>query len=92
MPLEAFYVRFLSPTRLAVALKKGFAVQGGFEMVDLTTTETQSLLDPSDSSLDLLPKKVKPMAVFRVSDIFLVCFDSAKPFSYLFNVAPSYKG
>ncbi|KAJ7117575.1 CNH domain-containing protein [Mycena epipterygia] len=75
IPRETYSVRFLSRTRLAAALKKGFAVQGGFEMVDLTTLETQSLLDPDDAALDFVHKKVKPMAVFRVSDVFLVCYD-----------------
>ncbi|KAJ7509773.1 CNH domain-containing protein [Mycena galericulata] len=75
MPHETFSVRFLSRTRLAVALNHGFGVHGGFEMVDLTTANTQSLVDPDDSATDSLPTKVKPMTVFRVSDIFLVCFD-----------------
>ncbi|KAJ7509797.1 CNH domain-containing protein [Mycena galericulata] len=75
MPRETFSVRFLSRTRLAVALNQGFAVHGGFEMVDLTTATTQSLVDPDDPATDSLPTKVKPMSVFRVSDIFLLCFD-----------------
>ncbi|KAF7356283.1 Sulfhydryl oxidase [Mycena venus] len=61
---------------LVAAIKKGFAVQGGFEMVDLITAETQSLLDPDDPSpLDLAHKKVKPRTVFRVDTVFLVCYD-----------------
>ncbi|KAJ7117583.1 CNH domain-containing protein [Mycena epipterygia] len=72
IPRETHSVRFLSRTRLAATLKKG---HGGFEMVDLTTLETQSLLDPDDAALDFVRKKVKPMAVFRVSDVFLLCYD-----------------
>ncbi|KAJ6534606.1 CNH domain-containing protein [Mycena vulgaris] len=75
IPTETYSVQFLSRTRLAAALKKGFAVQGGFEMVDLTSRETQSLLDPSDPALEFVQKKVKAMTVFPVSDIFLVCYD-----------------
>ncbi|KAJ7698983.1 CNH domain-containing protein [Mycena rosella] len=75
IPLEVNSLRFLSSTRLAAALKKGFAVQGGFELVDLTTTETQTLLDPGDSALEFAHKKMKPITVFRVSDLFLVCYD-----------------
>ncbi|KAF7356286.1 Sulfhydryl oxidase [Mycena venus] len=76
IPLETYSVRFLSQTRLVAAIKKGFAVQGGFEMVDLITAETQSLLDPDDPSpLDLAHKKVKPRTVFRVDTVFLVCYD-----------------
>ncbi|KAF7356278.1 CNH-domain-containing protein [Mycena venus] len=76
IPLETYSVRFLSQTRLVAAIKKGFAVQGGFEMVDLVTAETQGLLDPDDPSpLDLAHKKVKPITVFRVDTVFLVCYN-----------------
>ncbi|KAJ7464586.1 CNH domain-containing protein [Mycena latifolia] len=75
IPRETTSIRFLSRTILAAALKKGFAVQGGFELVNLTTLETQGLLDPSDPALEFTQKKLKPIAVFRVSDLFLVCSD-----------------
>ncbi|KAJ7763568.1 CNH domain-containing protein [Mycena maculata] len=75
IPREAFYARFITPTRLAVALERGFAVHGGFEMVDLQTANTQTLLHPGDPALDSLPQKCKPIAVFRLSDVLLVCFD-----------------
>ncbi|KAJ7711448.1 CNH domain-containing protein [Mycena metata] len=75
IPRETYSVRFLSRTRLAAALKKGFAVQGGFEMVDLVTSETQGLLDLSDPSLQFASKKVKAVTVFPVSNTFLVCYD-----------------
>ncbi|KAJ7022114.1 CNH domain-containing protein [Mycena alexandri] len=74
-PRETYSIHFLSRTRLAAALKKGFAVQGGFEMVDLVTSETQDLLDLSDPSLQFASKKVKAMGVFWVSSTFLVCYD-----------------
>ncbi|KAJ7181037.1 CNH domain-containing protein [Mycena filopes] len=75
IPRETYSVRFLTRTRLAAALKKGSAVQGGFEMVNLVTSETQDLLDLSDPSLQFVSKKLKAMAVFRVSNVFLVCYD-----------------
>ncbi|KAJ7828258.1 CNH domain-containing protein [Mycena olivaceomarginata] len=76
IPLETFSVRFLSRIRLVAAINKGFAVQGGFEMVDLVTAETQGLLDPDDPShVEFALKKLRPMAVFRVDTVFLVCYD-----------------
>ncbi|KAJ7918677.1 CNH domain-containing protein [Mycena leptocephala] len=76
IPLETYSVRFLSRTRLVAALKKGFGVEGGFEMVDVVTAETQSLLDSSDLSFGEFPlKKAKPVTVFRISSVFLVCHD-----------------
>ncbi|KAJ7763575.1 CNH domain-containing protein [Mycena maculata] len=53
IPREALSVRFLYPTKLAVALK-----DLGFEML-----------------FDIMPKKCKPIAVFPLSDMFLLCFD-----------------
>ncbi|KAJ7656426.1 CNH domain-containing protein [Mycena polygramma] len=76
IPLECISIRFLTWTRIVASIKKGFAVQGGFEMVDLVTMETQSLLDPTDPTIIELPlKKYKPKTVFRVDDVFLVCYD-----------------
>ncbi|KAJ6581943.1 CNH domain-containing protein [Mycena capillaripes] len=76
IPLETYSVRFLSRTRIVAAIKKGFAVMGGFEMVDLVTADTQSLLDPDDPShIELSLKKFKAMTVFRLSSTFLVCYD-----------------
>ncbi|KAJ7195869.1 CNH domain-containing protein [Mycena rebaudengoi] len=69
IPRESYSVRLLSQTKLAAAVK------GGFEMVDLPTLNTQSLLDFTDPALEFAQKKTKPMAIFRVSDIFLVCYD-----------------
>ncbi|KAF8216928.1 CNH domain-containing protein [Mycena galopus ATCC 62051] len=76
IPLETYSVRFLSHTKLVAALRKGFAVEGGFEMVDLITLETQSLIDPDDPChLEFSLKKAKPLAVFRVDAAFIVCYD-----------------
>ena len=49
----------------------------GFEIVDLETLDTQALLDPSDASLDFVQKRedVRPMAIFRIDNDFLLCYD-----------------
>ncbi|KAJ1671494.1 RHO1 GDP-GTP exchange protein 2, partial [Coemansia sp. RSA 25] len=50
----------------------------GFEIVDLATMNTQSLLDPADSSLGFINKRdtSHPIALFRVHDgQFLLCYD-----------------
>ncbi|KAJ7656414.1 CNH domain-containing protein [Mycena polygramma] len=69
-------VRFLTRTRMAGSIKQGSAVQGGFERVELPTFDMQSLLDPTDPALIELPlKEYKPITVFQVDDVFLVCYD-----------------
>ncbi|KAJ7022106.1 CNH domain-containing protein [Mycena alexandri] len=76
IPRETCSIRFLSRTRVAVAIKAGGStLPGGFEVVDLVTLETQSLLDPGDPSLEFAFRKVKPVVVFRVFGTFLVCYD-----------------
>ncbi|KAJ2708532.1 RHO1 GDP-GTP exchange protein 2 [Coemansia sp. D1744] len=50
----------------------------GFEIVDLATMNTQSLLDPADTSLGFINKRdtTHPVALFRVHDgQFLLCYD-----------------
>ncbi|KAJ2807590.1 RHO1 GDP-GTP exchange protein 2 [Coemansia helicoidea] len=50
----------------------------GFEIVDLATMNTQSLLDPADASLGFINKRdtTHPIALFRVQDgQFLLCYD-----------------
>ncbi|KAJ2589385.1 RHO1 GDP-GTP exchange protein 2 [Coemansia sp. RSA 1722] len=50
----------------------------GFEIVDLATMNTQSLLDPADTSLSFINKRdtTHPIALFRVQDgRFLLCYD-----------------
>lgn len=69
-PLESFSVYFLR-TKLCVGCQKGF------EIVDLETLDMQSLLDPSDPSLDFVLKRdgVRPMAIYRIEGDFLLCYD-----------------
>ncbi|WOO79274.1 Rho1 guanine nucleotide exchange factor 1 [Vanrija pseudolonga] len=70
IPFESFSVYFLK-TKLCVGCQKGF------EIVDLETLDLQSLLDPSDQSLDFVLKRegVRPMAIYRIESDFLLCYD-----------------
>jgi RHO1 GDP-GTP exchange protein 1/2 len=70
IPVESNSIHFLK-TLLCVGCTKGF------EVVDLETLETQGLLDPSDVSLEFVSKRdtLKPMAIFRVDNEFLLCYD-----------------
>ena len=52
----------------------------GFEIVDLETLDTQGLLDPADESLDFVRRRestLKPMAIYRIENEFLLCYDGA---------------
>lgn len=70
IPTESTSVHFLK-SKLCVGCTKGF------EIVDLKTLETQGLLDPADSSLDFVQRRenVKPIAIYRLRDEFLLCYD-----------------
>ncbi|KAJ2098871.1 RHO1 GDP-GTP exchange protein 2 [Coemansia sp. S142-1] len=68
---ESTSLHFLK-SRLCVGCSRGF------EIVDLATMNTQSLLDPADSSLGFINKRdtSRPIALFRVHDgQFLLCYD-----------------
>lgn len=53
----------------------------GFEIVDLETLDTQGLLDPNDESLEFVRKRdnLRPMAIYRIHNEFLLCYDGALP-------------
>ncbi|KAH7101466.1 CNH-domain-containing protein [Auriculariales sp. MPI-PUGE-AT-0066] len=71
IPLESSSLHFLK-SRICIGCTKGF------EIVDLQSLETQGLLDPSDSTLDFVKRReglVRPMAIFRVDQDFLLCYD-----------------
>jgi hypothetical protein len=70
IPTESSSVHFLK-TKLCVGCTKGF------EIVDLETLDMQGLLDPSDASLDFVLKRdnVRPIAIYRVEEDFLLCYD-----------------
>jgi hypothetical protein len=71
--VESSSIHFLK-ARLCIGCTKGF------EIVDLETLDTQSMLDPSDESLDFVLKRdtpLKPMAIYRIDSEFLLCYDGA---------------
>ncbi len=57
----------------------------GFEIVDLETLDTQGLLDPADLSLDFARKRegLRPLAIFRIENEFLLCYDGRYHLSLL---------
>ena len=62
IPTESSSIHFLK-SKLCVGCAKGF------EVVSLENLETQSLLDPADSSLDFFQRRenVKPIAIYRMN-------------------------
>lgn len=47
----------------------------GFQIVSVSQNAHESLLDPADTSLDFaLRDTLKPMAIYRVGDMFLLCY------------------
>ncbi|KAF8457461.1 CNH domain-containing protein [Terfezia claveryi] len=78
VPAEASSIHFLKST-LCVGCAKGF------EVVSLETLETQSLLDPADTSLDFVERRegtIKPIAIFRLEGEFLLNYSD---FSFFVN-------
>lgn len=73
IPLQSSSIHFLK-TKLCVGCPNGF------EIVDLETLDTQGLLDPADESLDFVRRRestLKPMAIYRIENEFLLCYDGA---------------
>jgi hypothetical protein len=71
IPLQSSSIHFLK-TKLCVGCPNGF------EIVDLETLDTQGLLDPADESLDFVRRRennLKPMAIYRIDNEFLLCYD-----------------
>ncbi|GJJ10951.1 hypothetical protein Clacol_005180 [Clathrus columnatus] len=70
IPVESNSIHILK-SRLCVGCIKGF------EIIDLETLDTQTLLDPEDTSLDFIQKRefVRPMAIYRIDHDFLLCYD-----------------
>ncbi|KAF3917047.1 hypothetical protein ABW21_db0208163 [Orbilia brochopaga] len=62
IPSEASSIHFLK-SKLCVGCAKGF------EVVSLETLDTQTLLDPADTSLDFVQRRenVKPIAIYRLN-------------------------
>lgn len=59
----------------------------GFEIVDLESLDTQGLLDPADGSLDFVRKRenLRPLAIYRIDNEFLLCYDGKHPVCLLFR-------
>lgn len=70
MPAEAYSITFL---RVRICL----GCSTGFQIVDVDSLDTQSLLDPSDPNSALIDKKSnpRPISVFRVDRLYLLCYD-----------------
>lgn len=71
--MQSSSIHFLR-TRLCVACVNGF------DVIDPESLDIQGLLDPSDESLDFVrrradPVKPKPMAIYRIDNEFLLCYD-----------------
>jgi len=77
IPTESTSIHFLK-SKLCVGCAKGF------EVVDLQTLETQSLLDQADTSLDFVQRKenIKPIYIERIATEFLLCYTD---FSFFVN-------
>lgn len=77
IPTESSSIHFLK-SKLCVGCAKGF------EVVSLETLETQSLLDPADTSLDFIQRReyVKPIAIYRLNGEFLLNYSD---FSFFVN-------
>lgn len=77
IPSEVLSISFLR-RRLCVGCAKGF------EIVDLNSLETQSLLDPADTSLDFAVRKeaLKPSSIYRLHNDFLLNYSD---FSFFVN-------
>ena len=75
IPVQSSSIHF-SCTKLCVACVNGF------EIIDPDTLDTQGLLDPSDESLDFVRRRSdntrpKPVAIYRIENEFLLCYDGA---------------
>lgn len=77
IPSEIISISFLT-SNLCVGCAKGF------EIVSLETLESQSLLDPADTSLDFVIRReaLKPMAIYRLNKDFLLNYAD---FSFFVN-------
>lgn len=65
---EPVSISFLK-ANLCIGCKKGF------QIVSVSQSAHESLLDPADTSLDFaLRDTLKPMAIYRVGDMFLLCY------------------
>ena len=76
--LQEFYIPLQSSSIHFLKTKLCVGCPNGFEIVDLETLDTQGLLDPADESLDFVRRRestLKPMAIYRIENEFLLCYD-----------------
>ncbi|ODV90136.1 hypothetical protein CANCADRAFT_26059 [Tortispora caseinolytica NRRL Y-17796] len=82
------YKEFYIPAdTMSISFLKSMLCMGcskGFEIVSLETLETQSLLDPADTSLDFVIRRetLKPLAIYRLNGDFLLNYTD---FSFFVN-------
>nr|GAT56993.1 predicted protein [Mycena chlorophos] len=76
LPTVITGVEFLTATHLAAILKDPPNRHGGLEVVDVTSLQTQPLLDPDDANLEFAFARGagRPVAIFRCSADFVVCY------------------
>ena len=80
MVVQEFYIPLQSSSIHFLKTKLCVGCPNGFEIVDLETLDTQGLLDPADESLDFVRRRestLKPMAIYRIENEFLLCYDGA---------------
>ncbi|KAJ7312296.1 CNH domain-containing protein, partial [Mycena albidolilacea] len=79
IPVESTSIHYLQ-TWMCIGCSKGF------QMVDLDSSETHTLLDPMDESLDFVRKQqnLRPMAIYPISNDFLLCYNE---FAFYVNKA-----
>ncbi|KAL7749232.1 RHO1 GDP-GTP exchange protein 2 [Sorochytrium milnesiophthora] len=68
VPVEATSLHFMR-TKLCIGTAKGF------EVIDIETLQTQSMLNHEDPTLAFaLADNVRPIAMFRLTNMFLLCY------------------
>jgi len=83
--VQEFYIPVQSSAIFFLKSKLCVACINGFEILDPDTLDKQGLLDRGDESTELMRRRVsdknevkpKPMALYRIENEFLLCFDGA---------------
>ncbi|KAG8713192.1 RHO1 GDP-GTP exchange protein 2 [Ceratobasidium sp. 395] len=80
-PSAHAYTRFIGSITICTMC---VACTTGFEVVDIETLDTQSLLDPADTSLDFARGRedVRPLSIYRIGQEFLVCYTAVAEFAF----------
>ena len=82
MVVQEFYIPMQSSSIHFLRTKLCVACVNGFDVIDPESLDIQGLLDPSDDSLEFARRRVdvvkpKPMAIYRIDNEFLLCYDGA---------------